>query len=245
MKYSTLAMLIIKMVITTCLTISFFSYGAVTLDRTRIIFPGNENAVNITIINDNPEEAYLAQSWIEDINGNKLTKGAILATPPLQRVEPKRNSLVRLSKTPEIANLPKDRESIFYFNLREVPPKSKSANTLQIALQSRVKLFYRPEGILNEAETKWPHKITLTRISKGYIINNETPFYLTVIGIGDDKGSAENSDFKVIMVEPKSQKEIIAKFIKKPHLTYINDYGGKPTLVFNCQDDTCKVIDEK
>lgn len=103
----------------------FFSYGAVTLDRTRIIFPGNENAVNITIINDNPEEAYLAQSWIEDINGNKLTKGAILATPPLQRVEPKRNSLVRLSKTPEIANLPKDRESIFYFNLREVPPKSK------------------------------------------------------------------------------------------------------------------------
>ncbi|WP_163359922.1 fimbria/pilus periplasmic chaperone, partial [Klebsiella aerogenes] len=66
--------------------------------------------VNITIINDNPEEAYLAQSWIEDINGNKLTKGAILATPPLQRVEPKRNSLVRLSKTPEIANLPKDRE---------------------------------------------------------------------------------------------------------------------------------------
>ncbi len=115
MKYSTLAMLIIKMVITTCLTISFFSYGAVTLDRTRIIFPGNENAVNITIINDNPEEAYLAQSWIEDINGNKLTKGAILATPPLQRVEPKRNSLVRLSKTPEIANLPKDRESILIY----------------------------------------------------------------------------------------------------------------------------------
>ncbi|EEG83312.1 gram-negative pili assembly chaperone domain protein [Proteus penneri ATCC 35198] len=174
-------------ILTATTLVSSTAYGAVTLDRTRIIFPGTEKAVNITITNDNPEEAYLAQSWIEDLQGNKLTKGAILATPPLQRVEPKSNSLVRLSTTPEFLKLPQDRESAFYFNLREVPPKSSDGNTLQIALQSRVKLFYRPAGILSESETKWAHKVTLTKMAKGYRLNNTTPFHLTVIGFWQHK----------------------------------------------------------
>ncbi|NAU77883.1 fimbrial protein, partial [Klebsiella pneumoniae] len=156
--------------------ISMAAHSAVTLDRTRIIFPGTEKSINITISNDNPEEAYLAQSWIEDLQGNKLTKGAILATPPLQRIEPNSYSLVRLSTTPELHKLPQDRESVFYFNLREVPPKSTDGNTLQIALQSRVKLFYRPNSILSEAETKWTHKVTLTKTAQGYRVNNITPF---------------------------------------------------------------------
>ena len=84
--------------------ISMAAHSAVTLDRTRIIFPGTEKSINITISNDNPEEAYLAQSWIEDLQGNKLTKGAILATPPLQRIEPNSYSLVRLSTTPELTS---------------------------------------------------------------------------------------------------------------------------------------------
>lgn len=171
--------------------ISMAAHSAVTLDRTRIIFPGTEKSINITISNDNPEEAYLAQSWIEDLQGNKLTKGAILATPPLQRIEPNSYSLVRLSTTPELHKLPQDRESVFYFNLREVPPKSTDGNTLQIALQSRVKLFYRPNSILSEAETKWTHKVTLTKTAQGYRVNNITPFNLTIIGFGNSKAAAE------------------------------------------------------
>ncbi|WP_043892846.1 molecular chaperone [Providencia sneebia] len=223
---------------------SFNAISAVTLDRTRIIFPGSEKSINITITNDNPDEAYLAQSWIEDLDGNKLTKGAILATPPLQRMEPNSKSLVRLSTTPLLNTLPKDRESVFYFNLREVPPKSKDANTLQIALQSRVKLFYRPESILTEAQTKWAHKVTLTKVANGYRLNNTTPFNLTVIGFGNNKNDSELSNFNVVMVPPKSTQLITSSLIAMPHLTYINDYGGKPTLVFKCQGDTCTVTGE-
>lgn len=117
------------------------AYSAVTLDRTRVIFPGTEKAVNVTITNDNPSEAYLAQTWIEDMDGKKLTQGAIMATPPLQRMEPKTNALIRLSTTPLLSSLPQDKESVFYFNVREIPPRATESNTLQIALQSRVKLF--------------------------------------------------------------------------------------------------------
>lgn len=224
--------------------VSINAHSAVTLDRTRIIFPGTEKSINITVSNDNPEEAYLAQSWVEDLQGNKLTKGAILATPPLQRIEPNSRSLVRLSTTPELSSLPQDRESVFYFNLREVPPKSTEGNTLQIALQSRVKLFYRPESILPESETKWAHKITLEKIGKGYRLNNTTPFNLTVIGIGNSKKAAEQNSFEVTMVPPKSVYDFVLPPLSTPFLTYINDYGGKPTLTFNCQGDICSVTGE-
>lgn len=225
--------------------ISMAAHSAVTLDRTRIIFPGTEKSINITISNDNPEEAYLAQSWIEDLQGNKLTKGAILATPPLQRIEPNSYSLVRLSTTPELHKLPQDRESVFYFNLREVPPKSTDGNTLQIALQSRVKLFYRPNSILSEAETKWTHKVTLTKTAQGYRVNNITPFNLTIIGFGNSKACAEKNPFDVVMVPPKSTHDIASSILSTSYLTYINDYGGKPSLVFRCQGDTCVVTGEQ
>ncbi|MGT9169473.1 fimbria/pilus periplasmic chaperone, partial [Escherichia coli] len=39
------------------------------------------------------------------------------------------------------------RESLFYYNVREIPPKSGKANTLQIALQTRIKLFWRPKAL--------------------------------------------------------------------------------------------------
>lgn len=225
--------------------ISINANSAVTLDRTRIIFPGSEKSINITILNDNREEAYLAQSWIEDLQGNKLTKGAILATPPLQRIEPSSKSLVRLSTTPEVSKLPQDKESVFYFNLREVPPKADDGNTLQIALQSRVKLFYRPTSILSESETQWAHKVTLTKIANGYRVNNTTPFHLTIIGFGGSKQQAENNKFDVTMVAPKSSYDIASPTLSKPYLTYINDYGGKPSLVFKCENSVCSVSGEE
>lgn len=47
-----------------------------------------------------------------------------------------------------------DRESLFYFNLLDIPPKPKDAagrNLLQFAVRTRVKLFHRPEGLQGAA----------------------------------------------------------------------------------------------
>ncbi|OBU02201.1 molecular chaperone [Morganella psychrotolerans] len=236
---------VLTALISVAILASTTAYSAVTLDRTRVIFPGTEKSVNITITNDNPSEAYLAQTWIEDMQGHKLTQGAIIATPPLQRMEPKTNALIRLSTTPLLNSLPQDKESVFYFNVREIPPRATDSNTLQIALQSRVKLFYRPAAIVPEAETKWAQKITLTKTATGYRLNNVTPFHLTVIGIGNDKKSSESSQFSTIMIAPKSTQDIASGMLSTPHITYINDYGGKPTIEFSCKGDTCTATGEK
>lgn len=227
------------------LTVSVLSVAqaAVTLDRTRIIFDGNQPSINITIRNDNPELPYLAQSWLENASEQKLETGPIIATPPIQRMEPKSTSLVRLSTVPDVAKLPQDRESLFYYNLREIPPKSSEAGVLQIALQSRVKLFYRPEAIVADSKKEWTRQITLAPTANGYQLNNPTGFYLTIIGIGNSQKQSEQSDFEAIMVPPKSTHNLKSAKFNTPYLTYINDYGGKPSLAFKCQANQCTVME--
>ncbi|MFH4947334.1 fimbria/pilus periplasmic chaperone, partial [Enterobacter hormaechei] len=123
-----------------CLTAAPTVNAAVSLDRTRAVFNGGEKTMTLNISNDNNQLPYLAQAWIENEKQEKITTGPIVVTPPVQRLEPGEKSMVRLSSTPEINKLPQDRESIFYFNLREIPPKSDKANVLQIALQTKIKL---------------------------------------------------------------------------------------------------------
>lgn len=78
-----------------------------------------------------------------------------------------------------------------------------------------------------------------------YRLNNTTPFNLTVIGFGNSKNQAEKNAFNVVMVPPKSDHDIISPSLSTPYLTYINDYGGKPTLVFQCQGSICTVSGEE
>lgn len=83
----------------------------------------------------------------------------------MQRVEPGAKSQVKIQALPSVAALPQDRESVYYFNLREIPPKSDKPNTLQLALQTRIKLFYRPKAIIptrEQMDNPWQEKVTLT-----------------------------------------------------------------------------------
>ncbi|ELH8610907.1 fimbria/pilus periplasmic chaperone [Enterobacter asburiae] len=45
--------------------------AAIALDRTRVIYSGNQKSMSVTVTNQNKSLPYLAQSWIEDSNGNK------------------------------------------------------------------------------------------------------------------------------------------------------------------------------
>lgn len=61
--------------------------AAIALDRTRVIYNGAEKTISLNIKNENTELPYLAQGWIEDINGNKI-ESPLTVLPPVQRVEP-------------------------------------------------------------------------------------------------------------------------------------------------------------
>lgn len=228
-----------------CLGVIPQALSAVSMDRTRVIFEGAEKSLTITIANDNKQLPYLAQSWLEDADQKKITTGPIVATPPVQRLEPGAKSLVRLASTPDISKLPQDRESLFYFNLREIPPRSEKANVLQIALQTRVKLFYRPASIQAKPNAVWQDKLILNSVTGGYRIENPTPYYVTIIGIGGDEKQALEGKFESVMVPPKSDLTVKSGSYSSPYLAYINDYGGRPALKFQCSGSRCTAAPEK
>uniref|UniRef100_A0A182SE45 Uncharacterized protein n=1 Tax=Anopheles maculatus TaxID=74869 RepID=A0A182SE45_9DIPT len=96
----------------------------------------------------------LMQIWID--RGKPETQpfdsdAAFVITPPIVRIDPKNGQSVRLMFTGE--KLPQDRETLFWFNALEIPPASadQDKSSLQIAVRSRLKLFYRPAGLAGDA----------------------------------------------------------------------------------------------
>jgi len=226
------------LVLATLLASSAAANAAIALDRTRIIFPGSEKSASVNIANTNVRKPYLAQAWLEDMQGNKITSPFVVV-PPVQRVEPDGKSTVRINALPAVASLPQDRESVFMFNLREIPPKSDTPNTMQVALQSKIKLFYRPEAILPERYARWDDQLVLHKVAGGYRIENPTPYYMNIIAVTGAEHEIVAKDFKPVMIDPKSSATVKTKTFATPWVMTINDYGGKPILPYRCSGDTC------
>ncbi len=52
---------------------SLSAQASVTPDRTRLIFNESDKSISVTLRNNDPKLPYLAQSWIEDEKGNKIS----------------------------------------------------------------------------------------------------------------------------------------------------------------------------
>jgi chaperone protein PapD len=219
--------------------------AAVALDRTRVIYNGADKSMSVNIQNKNQNLPYLAQAWVEDAHGQKISS-PLTALPPIQRLEPGAKSQVKIQgMSAALHGLPQDRESLFYFNLREIPPKSDKPNTLQIALQTRIKMFYRPEAVAVKKNDKPAAEgLTLTRSGDSYTVVNPTPYYMTIINATKSVSGPAPKSFEPVMVPPKGQAPLSVSagtVGSAPVLTYINDFGGRPKLIFSCGGSTCKV----
>lgn len=222
--------------------------AAIALDRTRVIFDGGQKSVSLNVSNQNKQLPYLAQGWIEDEQGNKI-QSPLTVLPPVQRIEPGKPSQIKIQALPAAKLLAQDKETLYYFNLREIPPKSSKANTLQIALQTRIKLFYRPAGIAMDTNAAPPQEqMTLSKQGDKYMVNNPTPYYVTIVDANSKKAGAGVKGFEPMMVPPKSSLPLTvsaAAVGNSPVLTYVNDYGGRPQLSFSCNGSSCTVVPEK
>lgn len=218
--------------------------AAISLDRTRVVFNGGEKSQSLAVSNQNKQLPYLAQGWLEDAAGNKI-QSPLTVLPPVQRIEPGALSQIKIQALPAANLLAQDRETLFYFNLREIPPKSDKPNTLQIALQTRIKLFYRPAAIVptkTQMANPWQEKLTLTRQGDKYQVNNPTPYFVTLVDAGSKANAEGIKGFEPVMVPPKGQAPLglsASLLGATPVLTYINDYGGRPQLKFTCNGATC------
>lgn len=222
------------------LCVPFLANAAVVPDRTRIVFEESAPSVSVTLSNKNAQLPFVVQSWIENEAGQKVTT-PFMVLPPLQRIEPSESSVLRIVKLPELA-LPKDRESVFYLNVREIPPKTQAVNSMQIALQSKIKLFYRPASVKRERgdDLALGLKLKIDPGTKQLLVENPTPFHITVVGLlaGEQK---TRMPIDTIMIAPYANARfpLTSTAFTSLRVSNMNDFGGQTDTLFNCAANVC------
>lgn len=83
--------------------VSFSSHASVTPDRTRLVFNESDKSISVTLRNNDPKLPYLAQSWIEDAKGNKISS-PLAVLPPVQRIDAMMNGQVKVQGLPISTN---------------------------------------------------------------------------------------------------------------------------------------------
>ncbi|WP_460164116.1 fimbrial biogenesis chaperone [Pseudomonas sp. S2_F03] len=236
LRFNRLAMLAI-------LFVPLFSNAAVVPDRTRVIFEEGASSSSVTVTNKNPQLPFVVQSWIEDGNGQKVSS-PFMVLPPLQRIEANESSVLRIVKLPE-TSLPKDRESVFYLNVREIPPKTEAVNAMQIALQSKIKLFYRPAAVKRGRgeDLAFGLDVKIDPVGKQLVVSNLTPFHITVVGLLVGREKTE-MPIETVMIAPQGGARLALSNTQFTELrvSNMNDFGGQTDTLFNCAANVCKVV---
>ncbi|WP_420994758.1 fimbrial biogenesis chaperone [Cupriavidus sp. 30B13] len=154
--------------------------ASVVIAGTRVIFPAQEREVTVKLTNDGKTPA-LVQSWLDRGNADEAPENIdvpFTLTPSMFRLEAGKGQTLRLiySKEP----LPQDKESLFWLNVLEVPPKATQAdaNHLQLAFRTRIKVMFRPQGLqgsVEEAPRQLAWKIVPGAGGKGYALQAHNP----------------------------------------------------------------------
>lgn len=240
--------IVLKGLSTLCLLVPSIAYSALSLDRTRIIFDGEHNSISLKVYNSSGRIPFLAQSWLEN-NLGKKSDAPFVATPPIQRIEPNQQSQIKIELLKN-NTLPQDRESVYYFNFRQIPPKSDKPNVLQLTVQTKIKLFYRPQSLVVDgatiSNTPWQRNLVLDLSNNNVVAQNPTPYYITVANISKAEKDQNIDGFEAFMVAPFSSQEINIKaglLGKNPYVSYIDDYGSNKKMRFSCSLQKC-IIDQ-
>ncbi len=176
--------------------------AAVALGATRVIYPANQKQVLLPVTNNDPASVYLIQSWIENAGDQKDTQFVI--TPPLFSMQGKKENTLRIINATN-HQLPGDRESLFWVNVKAIPAMEKdqkNENTLQLAIISRIKMFYRPTNLAMAPEEA-PAMLRFRRSGSKLTLINPTPYFITVTNM-----KAGNSNLPNTMVPPKGEVSV-------------------------------------
>ncbi|WP_143044930.1 molecular chaperone [Variovorax sp. YR216] len=184
---------------------------------TRVVFEGTSKDMSLVLRNPGQTPS-LVQVWIDEgdprVDPSKVNS-PFLIPQPLARVDPGERHRMRLLYAPDAKPLPEDRESRFFLNILDIPPKVDpvpgGAAMLTLAVRYRMPLIYRPAGLTKVSR---PAYVTASFMPWGLEqengqwqlqAKNEGRYYLT---LGDFELKQDGATFvaKGDEVAPYSQK---------------------------------------
>ncbi len=224
----------------TLLTAAPDATARIVVDGTRVVYPQARREVTITI--RNPGDApSLVQAWLDAGDPNAKpgdSKVPFVMTPPLFRLDPTKSQSLRLMYTHD--PLPQDRESLFWLNVLDIPPRAPTnpdrPNQLEMAFKHRMKVFFRPAGLRGNAADAPAHLKWTLLLKDGKLVgleaSNPTAYHVSLIQV-----SAKVGGHPVVaradMVDPFASRSFAlpgsptapASAVAVEYW-YINDYGG-------------------
>lgn len=203
--------------------------AGVMLGGTRVILGEKDREASISVKNTGTSP-YVVQAWIDAGEGKNKTP--LLVTPPLSRLDPGMENILRILRVG--GELPADRESVFWLNVKEIPERSAEENVLQIAVRSRIKLFYRPAklaGKPEESRAQLTWAVGPDAQGQGAVlkVGNPTAYHVTFTALNVNAGQQQiNAD----MVPPFGEMAYPLTAVKAPqavqvNFTTLNDYGAE------------------
>lgn len=194
--------------------------AGVIIGGTRVVYDGNKKEASIDV--NNPDKTpYLIQSWVETLNGG-AEKAPFIITPPLYRLDNDQQNVERIVLT---GNVPQDKESLYWLNIKAIPSAAVKENTLQIAVKTRIKLIYRPAALKGINPEELADRLTWQRSGNQIQVNNPTDVVMNFNEINVNGKKLENVSY----VLPGSTARFdIPKGVNSGEITFkiINDYGG-------------------
>ena len=128
--------------------------AGIVMGGTRVIYQEGKREAAISVTNADTHTPYLVQSWVENYAENDKSKVPFIVTPPLFRLDPEQNNVLRINFIG--ASLPGDRESVFWLNVKSISPTPQGeVNKLQVNIKSKFKIFYRPNGLAGDPAKAW------------------------------------------------------------------------------------------
>lgn len=155
-------------------------YGALTISTTRVVYDAERRGVSLLVANPS-RSVFAAQAWVNTEQDDTTSAVPFVTNPPLFRLDPSKQQQVQISALPN--DLPQDRESLFFFNVQEIPHLDDSRpNVLAIAMRTRIKLFYRPPalkaGPQQQFDTlRW--SVVESDGKRRLAVDNPTPYHIT------------------------------------------------------------------
>nr|WKF59874.1 putative fimbrial chaperone YadV [Paraburkholderia busanensis] len=223
-----------------CALLAGGAQASVTIGGTRVVYPLEQREVTVKLDNDSRSPS-LVQVWMDDGNPDAKPgeiKVPFVITPPIFRMDAKKAQTLRVMYSGEA--LPQDRESVYWLNVLDIPPKAdgaSDANSLQVAYRTRIKVFVRPAklpGNPEQAPTQLTWKVAASPDGKGQAVSvtNPTPYYVSFSEVDVESSGHVFKNEQGGMVAPHASAVLpVAKMNAagsgaKVHYTAISDYGG-------------------
>lgn len=217
--------------------ISMNASASVVINETRVIYPANAKFVSVQLVNDS-DQTHLVQSWIDEGDATaapEKIKVPFSLQPPVVKMSGHAGQALKIASMDARA-LPKDRESVYWLNVLDVPPVPEGSGDsyLQVAIRNRIKLFYRPVA-LGDLDSSVAEKISVSKSGGNTCLKNDSPYYMTIAQVVSWQGGAlkqsrkDNLLAETAFIAPFGCALVSNKIQpgEQYRFTWLDDYGAK------------------